>query len=57
MMPNDYIPILWEKWMNGILRADEVVEQLKVYGFELDYLTKNGIKASRFEEVFEFRYE
>jgi hypothetical protein len=57
MMPNDYIPILWEKWINGILRADEVVEQLKVYGFELDYLTKSGIKASRFEEVFEFRYE
>ena len=53
----ELLSVLWEKWMNGILKADEVVEQLKIYGFELDYLTKSGIKASRFEEVFEFKYE
>jgi hypothetical protein len=57
MMPNDYLPILWNQWMGGILGVDEVIENLKVYGFELDYLTKSGIKASRFGEVFEFRYE
>jgi hypothetical protein len=57
MKPMELLSVLWEKWMNGILKADEVVEQLKIYGFELDYLTKSGIKASRFEEVFEFKYE
>lgn len=54
-MPNDYFPVTWDLWDKGVIDVTQVIKALDLYGYELNYITKQGIKGSKFGETIEFR--
>jgi len=55
-MPNDYLSVLWGLWKDNIITPNQVIEALNLYGYNLDYITKSGLKASKPGETHEFKY-
>lgn len=55
-MLNGFLGTLWYLWVSNVIQADVVTRALALEDYELEALTKEGIIASKGNEIFEFRY-
>jgi hypothetical protein len=55
-MPNGFLHALHQLWALKVIDVAGISSAISVYGYELSYIDKQGIKVESENEKFEFRY-
>ena len=55
-MPHGFLQNLHQLWALKVVDPAGVISAISAYGYELTYLTINGIGIEKENEKFEFRY-
>ena len=55
-MPHGFLQNLHQLWALKVVDPAGVLSAISAYGYELSYLTINGIGIEKENEKFEFRY-
>jgi hypothetical protein len=55
-MPHGFLQNLHQLWALKVVDPAGVISAISAYGYELSYLTLNGIGIEKENEKFEFRY-
>lgn len=55
-MPNGFLHALHQLWSLKVIEVNGIISALSVYGYELSYIDKQGIKVENENEKFEFKY-
>ena len=55
-MPHGFLQNLHKLWALKVVDPAGVISAISAYGYELSYLTLNGIGIEKENEKFEFRY-
>ena len=56
MIPHGYLQNLHQLWALKVLEPAGVIASIYPYGYNLSYLSLDGIKIEKENETFEFRY-
>ena len=55
-LPNNFIPVLWRLWKDGVIQPAHVIRALGVYGYVLNYLGNGGITIAKPGAQYEFSF-
>ena len=55
-MPNGFLHALHQLWSLKVIEVNGITSALSVYGYELSYIDRKGIKVENENEKFEFKY-